>query len=123
MATLSVQRKNDRITMAKCLDQIAMQHGATIESKERDREISLNITLSNVYVFISLNGTMPKDHGFLGHWNSKARFCPSFGADIGGTVNQYHGCKATTYRDDFDAFCGCIDRGFECVASEVAFAD
>jgi len=110
--------------MADMLAEAVSAIGVAVHREEsiyRPRLIRMTLSLRGVDCHIDIDGDRSPHSAFLGHWVSEKRLEPSFGADIRGSVNMHHGCKATTVEADFVQFTGCIERGFALVQCGHAF--
>ena len=126
MTELSVKRKPDRSAMAAMISDAVEPIGVAVHREEsiyRPRLIRLTLSLRGVDCYIDIDGDRSPHSAFIASWVSDKRLEPSFGADIRGSVNMHHGCKATTVESDFVQFVGCVERGFELVANEMAFEE
>ena len=111
-----------RAACAKRLEDIATAKGATWRARHDGCSIYVTLERDGVSVGVSLDGES-RTQSFLAHWGSKRRLCYSIAADIGGTVNPYHGLKATTFAGTFEDLLARIERGLDLVERGEAFAD
>lgn len=114
--------KAKRAACAKQLVTAAVAQGADYVIRHDGRSINVTLALKGVTAHVFLDGDS-KAAGFLAHWVSDRPLCHSLAADLGGTVNPHHGCKATTFAHSFDALLHRIDRGMELINSGDAFAE
>lgn len=123
---LSLSRARDRQQMARRLEAIAAEQSASVERCDSARAVLLTLSVNGVRVWIDLDRA---DTYFLGNWCSEKRLCPSFGGDVGGPVNAYHGRKATTCvagKDTaaaFEQFCKHIHQGLAAAKEGAVFLD
>ena len=107
----NLNRAADRKAMASELESVAREVGATYDvDVERDREVYVTLRAGRLKACISLEAS---DSAFICSWVSEQRLCPSFGGTVGGPVNAYHGCKATTVTNDWTKFCKHVANGLE----------
>jgi hypothetical protein len=111
MQPKALSRADDRKKASETLCALAAEVGATAEVDiDRPREVYLTLRAGKLKGFVSLDAG---DTAFMCSWVSTERLCASFGRDIGGSVNAFHGRKATTVTSDWDKFCKYIRRGLE----------
>jgi hypothetical protein len=102
---LNVARAADREAMARRLEQVIREAGATVERDPlmtRDREIWLNVTApQGLAVTIDLDGDsrQQRDNVFVLGWHigtgSTAQLSEMFGRAAGGGINPHHFAKCT----------------------------
>lgn len=115
--------KAKRAVCMKRLQELAASTGAVLSvTLATSRAAYARLERDGVSVNITIDGDS-RVSSFIAHWCSDRRLCRSFAADIGGSVNPYHGCKATTFADTFDEMLRRVELGFGLVADGNAFTD
>jgi hypothetical protein len=123
MAQFTERRAADRKEMAKRIEALVLECGATFERKERGREIMLEVSAAQgLCVLVDFDGESIQPDVHVLSWNihyeSNARLS---NATFGGNVNPHHKQKATYVAYGFDELRECLRRGLMLAASGEAF--
>lgn len=89
-----------------------------------DRELWVRLAFGPYRCQTDLDGATACT-AYLAHWHAdhgdqEATYPADFGVTIGGTVNECHRRKATTFADDFDGLLASLQKGFERLQSNTA---
>lgn len=116
--TLTIRRKAHRALMAQMLVNAAGQvDDAFVTKKGPVGDLYVAVSLGGVTATTSLRGASRNRETLVLSWNTERRFKPHL---CFASVNQYHGCKATTCGDIYDV-CGAMREGFDAVRNEAIF--
>lgn len=111
---LSERRAADRETMAKAIEKLVVECGATVTRVPMHaHELWLSVVApGGLRVTIDFDGKSPQPDVHVLSWNmdydSPNRLCPG---TFGGGVNPHHGHKATYVAEGFEDLCTQLKAG------------
>lgn len=142
MSKLTERRKADREEMARRVETLCTEYGASCEVRdcathiwsdgsrplpETRNRLVLSISLGEGRVGIEFSGDRRRRDTdvFCMPWNtamgSKAHMTPAFGRAVGATVNPFHRAKCMGFADGFDMLLARLGAALDCIASGEAF--
>lgn len=108
--------KTKRQKLAKEIEILAAEMGATVTTGEYDQPFEITMCLRYGSYRVSMRFCGKTNVGaFLGHWHtdvfSEAKYPSDFGYVIGGSMNTHHYGKATTCEYAFEGFKSSLKAG------------
>jgi len=121
--------KASRLALADEVSALAARCGATVERNEPDglqpKWQHVCLAYGPYRISMSFMGGLRSD-AWLAHWHtesrSAAKYPPSFGYTVGGSVNTVHFAKATTCTTSWSRFLSCIEAGLLALSYRVVVA-